>query len=36
MVAKYLVTLKKVRGTWKVLHDAWNTNSAPPAAPSPS
>ena len=36
MVAKYLVTLKKVRGTWKVLHDAWNTNSAPPTTPSPS
>lgn len=27
MVAKYLVTWKKVRGTWKVQYDSWNTNA---------
>jgi uncharacterized protein (TIGR02246 family) len=27
MVAKYLVTWKKVRGEWKVQYDSWNSNS---------
>jgi ketosteroid isomerase-like protein len=26
-VAKYLVTWQKVRGTWMVLYDSWNTNT---------
>lgn len=26
-VAKYVVTWQKVRGTWKVLYDSWNTNT---------
>jgi ketosteroid isomerase-like protein len=26
-VAKYVVTWQKVRGSWKVLYDSWNSNT---------
>lgn len=31
---KYLETWKKVNGAWLIQYDAWNSSTAPPAAPA--